>query len=103
MTARKPLESVRRAFRIVWILQGHTFDGLRLQQVAEALRCTPSTAYRDLETMAEEGVAERIPGREDSWRLTPKLIQLSRAHDADMTRTRRRIDDIDNRYTRLPK
>lgn len=102
MSSKRPLEAVRRAFKIVWILQGHAFDGVRLKQIAEALRTTPSTAYRDLETLAEEGVAERIPGKEDSWRLSPRLIQIARAHEQDVARLRQSIDDFNNRCTRLP-
>ena len=48
----------------------------------------------------DEGIAERIPGNEECWRLTPKLIQLARAHDDELRRVRQRVDDIDQRYTR---
>lgn len=100
---KKPLEAVRRAFRIVWLLQGHTFNGQRLTAIADALHTAKPTVYRDLETLADEGLVERIPGREDYWRLTPKLIQLARAHDHEMTELRRRVEEIDQRYTRDPK
>lgn len=102
MSAKRPLESVRRAFRIVWLLQGHAYDGVRLKQVAEALGATACTALRDLETLREEGVTERIPGNEDCWRLAPKLIQVARAHEMDVARQRQKIDDYHNRCTRLP-
>lgn len=101
--ARKPFEAVRRALRIIWLLQGHSFDGLRLKAITEHLQTTMATAFRDMEVLADEGICERIPGREERWRLTPKLIQLSRAHDEEMTRLRRRVDEIDQRYTREPK
>lgn len=100
---KKPLEAVRRAFRIVWLLQGHVFNGLRLTAIAEALKTAKPTVYRDLETLSDEGLAERIPGREDYWRLTPKLIQLARAHDQEMAQLRSRVEEIDQRYTREPK
>jgi Transcriptional regulator len=93
-------QSARRALRLLWILQGHAFDGLRLKQIAEALEVASPTALRDLELLADEGVAERIPGKEESWRLTPKTIQLARAHDDEMRRVRERIENIDQRYTR---
>lgn len=96
-------KSVRRAIRVIWLLQGKTVDGLRLKDIATHLATTPSTAYRDLELLADEGVAERIPGREEYWRLTPKLVQLARAHDDEMQRLRRRLDEVDQRYTRSPK
>lgn len=104
MTAeKKPLESVRRALKIIFLLQGHTFEGLRLKTVADHLQTTMATAHRDLATLADEGVAERIPGRDDYWRLTPKLIQIARAHDIEMTRLRSRVEEIDQRYTREPR
>ncbi|MDA8449815.1 DeoR family transcriptional regulator [Acidovorax sp. GBBC 3332] len=93
-------QSARRALRLLWLLQGHAFDGLRLKQAAEALQVSSPTALRDLQLLADEGVAERIPGNEECWRLTPKLIQLARAHDDEMRRMRARVDDIDQRYTR---
>lgn len=96
------LKSARRALRLIWILQGNTMDGLRLAQVAASLGVPAPTAFRDLEMLAEEGVAERIPGRPEFWRLTPKLIQLSRAHDEEMQRLRRRVEETDHRYTRSP-
>lgn len=98
--AAEPKQAVRRTLRLLWILQGHSFDGLRLKQIAEQLQATPPTTLRDLEVLAAEGVAERIPGRDECWRLTPKLVQLARAHDDDMRRMRTRVDELDQRYTR---
>lgn len=98
--AAEPKQAVRRALRLLWILQGHAFDGLRLKQIAEVLQASAPTALRDLEVLAAEGVAERIPGRDECWRLTPKLVQLARAHDDDMRRARARVDELDQRYTR---
>lgn len=100
---KKPLETVRRALRIIWMLQGRSFEGLRLKAIAEGIGTNSVTAYRDLEALADEGMAERIPGRDEFWRLTPKLVQLARAHDAEMTRLRQKVDELDNRYTREPK
>lgn len=103
MAANEQRSSDRRVLKILWILQGHTLNGLRLKQVADALTIHPSTALRDLELMADEGVAERIPGRDEFWRLTPKLIQLARAHEQEMLRQRQHLDEIDQRYTRTPR
>ena len=90
----------RRAWRLLWVLQGHAFDGLRLAQVAKALDCSPTVALRLLETAADEGVAERIAGREDRWRLTPKLTQTAFAHQADVERARARLAEMGQRFTR---
>lgn len=100
MTKPQHHQSARRALRLLWVLQGNTWSGLRLKQVAEAMRVAAPMALRDLELLADEGLAERIPGNEECWRLTPRLIQLARAHDDELRRVRQRVDDIDQRYTR---
>lgn len=96
-------QSARRALRAIWILQGHTLEGLRLTAVAEALKTSLPNAYRDLCVLAEEGVAERIPGKEDSWRLTPKIVQVSRATGEEFARARGKIDEFEQRYSREPR
>lgn len=101
MSAAAPSASqTRRVLRLLFVLQGHGFNGLRLKQVAERLGASPSTAYRDLEVLAEEGMAERVPGQEDCWRLTPKLIQLAFAHQDETTRLADRVSEFQQRYTR---
>lgn len=102
MTASNSRQPARRALRLLWVLQGQTFEGMRLTKIAEALGVPPSTAHRDLHVLADEGVAERIPGREDFWRLSPRIIQLARAHDDEVQRLRRRVDEVNQRYTRNP-
>lgn len=103
MTAPKQdRQSARRTLRILWILQGNNRNGLRLTQIAEALGTSMPNALRDLEVMKEEGVTERIPGRQDCWRLTPKLGQIAAAHAREVAREREALDEFDNRYTREP-
>lgn len=103
MTAAKQgNQSARRAIRLLSILQGHAVQGLRLKQIAEALRVPSCTALRDLETLADEGFAERMPEASEFWRLSPRPIQIARAHDADIRKWRERVDELDQRYSRLP-
>lgn len=96
----KQRQSDRRVLSLLWVLQGHSMYGLRLKQLAEALGVAPPVALRDVQVLADEGLAERIPGHDEHWRLTPKLVQLARAHDEDMRRARSRVDELDQRYTR---
>lgn len=104
MTAPKQdRQSARRAIRAIWILQGHTLDGLRLTAIAEALKTSLPNALRDMGVLAEEGVAERIPGKEDHWRLTPKIVQIARATGEEFARLRAKIDEFEQRYSREPK
>ena len=93
-------QPTRRALRLIFALQGHTFEGLRLKQLADGIHGTPSTTLRDLELLADEGIAERIPGRDEYWRLSPRLVQLARAHELELARLRQRLDETEQRYSR---
>ena len=95
-------QPTRRALRLIFALQGHTFEGLRLKQLADGIKGTPSTTLRDLELLADEGIAERIPGRDEYWRLSPRLVQLARAHEQEMARLRQRLEETEQRYSRNP-
>jgi DNA-binding IclR family transcriptional regulator len=97
-----PNQPTRRALRLLFLLQGHAFEGLRLKQLADGLGASPSTTLRDLELLAEEGIAERIPGRDEYWRLSPRLVQLARAHEQEMARVRQRLEETEQRYSRTP-
>jgi DNA-binding IclR family transcriptional regulator len=102
MTATENQLSARRALRAIFLMQGQVFEGVRLQQLAEALQCSPSTTLRTLEVLADEGVAERIPGREQHWRLTPRMIQLARAVELAFAEHVKAIDEFKARYSRTP-
>lgn len=104
MSAVKPdRQSARRALRAVFVLQGHIIAGLRLTQIAEALETSLPNALRDLEVLAEEGVAERIPDRKEAWRLTPKIVQLAAAAGREFAQEHERIDEFSQRYSRDPR
>lgn len=92
--------AARRVLRALFALQGHAFEGVRLKDVAAALDASPSTALRTLEVMQAEGIAERIPGRDEFWRLSPRVIQLARAHEQEMAQLRERLHETEQRYSR---
>lgn len=102
MSASASNQAARRVLKVIYILKGNTINGLRLKAIAESLGAPPSTTLRTLELLEDEGTAERIPGREENWRLTPKLIQLSFAHAEEFSRARNHIDELDQRFTRRP-
>lgn len=99
---KKDRQSARRALRVIWILQGHVLDGMRLTQIAESLQTALPNAFRDMEMLADEGVVERIPGRQDCWRLTPKIVQIARATGEEFALARAKVDEFDQRYSREP-
>lgn len=92
----------RRALRALFALQGHAFEGIRLKDVAEALAASPSTTLRTLEVLQEEGIAERVPGNPEFWRLSPRLVQIARAHEIELARVRQRLEETEQRYSRNP-
>lgn len=94
--------AARRAIRALFALQGHAFDGVRLKEIALAVEASPSTTLRTLETMQDEGIAERIPGKDEFWRLSPRVIQLARAHEQELVRLQERLAEIEQRYSRTP-
>lgn len=99
MSAPAPLA---RAKAVIETLVGHNFNGLRNQQVANAIHASASTTFRTLEALEAIGWAERVPGRDDRWRLSPRLIQLAIAHQHETARLTQQVDDFINRYSRSP-
>lgn len=91
-----------RALVLIEALAGHVVDGMRLSALAELVQQPAYATLRDLQALAALGYAERIPGREDSWRLTSRICRVAHAHREEMTRQRLRIDQIDHNYTRTP-
>jgi len=91
-----------RAKAVIEALAGHNFDGLRNQQVADAVQQSAPTTLRDLQALEAIGWAERVPGKDERWRLSPRLIQLAVAHAAEVARITQRVDDFANRYSRTP-
>jgi DNA-binding IclR family transcriptional regulator len=98
----KTMQPARRAYRLLWVLQGQTTNGLRLVQIAKALGCSSTVALRLLETADDEGIVERIPDKSEFWRLSPKIIQISFAHGDELQRLKNRYDELRDRYIRKP-
>lgn len=94
--------NLTRAKAVIEALAGQNFDGLRNQQVADAVRQSAPTTLRDLQALEAIGWAERIPGKDERWRLSPRLIQLAIAHQHETARLSQRLDDFTNRYSRNP-
>lgn len=100
MSAPDSQLATRRALRAIFLLQGRTFEGAQLKVIAEALDCSASTTLRTLEVMQDEGIVERIPGRETFWRLSPRTIQLARAVEQEFAQMQARTDELKHRFSR---
>ncbi|MEX3556679.1 MAG: hypothetical protein VB131_09255 [Burkholderia gladioli] len=54
-----------------------------------------------MEAMLEEGLVERIPGRNDFWRLTPRIVEVARQTDIEFVQLRQRVAEHESRYSRI--
>ncbi len=88
--------------RLLFGLAGHSRSGLRLKQIADGIGESPSTTLRNLQRLAEDGLVERSPYDQDNWRLSPRIVQIALAHQAEVAREERQLDDFKNRYSRSP-
>lgn len=81
-------------------LAGNEFDGVLPVELARALATTASNVTRDLANLETAGFAERLPtGR---WRLGPKLVQIALAFSTHVAKKADQLDELKQRYTRLP-
>ncbi|HEL3749987.1 helix-turn-helix domain-containing protein [Stenotrophomonas maltophilia] len=88
--------------RLLFALAGHSRAGLRLKPIADGIGESPSTTLRNLQRLAEDGLVERSPFDQDNWRLSPRIVQIALAHQAEVAREERQLDDFKNRYSRSP-
>ncbi|HEL7673009.1 TPA: helix-turn-helix domain-containing protein [Stenotrophomonas maltophilia] len=88
--------------RLLFALAGHSRTGLRLKPIADGIGESPSTTLRNLQRLAEDGLVERSPFGRDNWRLSPRIVQIALAHQAEVAREERQLDDFKNRYSRSP-
>ncbi|MBN8637943.1 MAG: hypothetical protein J0M07_21670 [Anaerolineae bacterium] len=94
--------NLARSWAVIEALAGHSAEGLRLAQGADAVRQSAPTTLRDLQALESLGRAERIPGKDERWRLSPRIVQLAIAHHNEVAREEQRLSDFKNRYSRQP-
>lgn len=91
---------ISRAIGLLFILQGHNYTGLRLTQIAENVNAQKSTVLRNLQALESAGAVERVPGREEAWRLSPRIVQLAIAHYDEVEQQNKRRQDFIAAYSR---
>jgi acetyl-CoA synthetase len=84
------LSTARAALQVIWLLAREP-DGVRADEVAEALGKSVSTAYNLLASLCDEGVAERRPG--SAYRLTT-LFRETVAEQGDRHDLSGVVDDL---------
>lgn len=102
MTKREyPNAAQSRGYAVLLALAGNEFLGLLPSEVAKKIGASQSLITRDLSVLKAAGLAEQIQetGR---WRLGPKLVQIAVAFQVHLDASRRRLDEVNQRYTRIP-
>lgn len=89
-----------RLLKVIETLSGNEVFGLRLRDVAQAVKASDPTVLRDLQTMEEGGWAQQM---EDSkWRLAARPIQCLTNFQWGLQSAGIKLADVQQRYTRLP-
>lgn len=90
----------QRLLRVIVALAGNEFDGLPPGVVAKVSGGTAGSATRDLANLIQAGMAEEMDN--GNYRLGPKLIQIAMAFMRHRDQIARRVDEMNQRYTRTP-
>lgn len=80
MPGSEPVQSLSRGLDMLTAL-AKSEDGLRLNDVAEALKLSPSTAHNLIKTMRLKGFVEK--GKDGKFRLGPVLFEIAGSKGGD--------------------
>ena len=87
-----------KALSVLFALAGHEVQGLTNNEIAAATGLSASAATQYRQVLEDEGMVETImPGR---YRLTPKIVQVARDHQAGLERMRHLVAETGQRYSR---
>lgn len=89
-----------RLLKVIEALSGNEVFGIRLKEVAAAVKANDPTVLRDLNTLASAGWAKQ--DEVGLWRLGPKTIQITANFHSGVINAQQRLDEISQRYTRKP-
>lgn len=92
----------QRVLQILMLLAGHELFGLAPNEIAKAVRTSPSNVTRDLANLHAAGLAEQVQdtGR---WRITPRLGQIGLRVMNALGEARRRVEETAQRFTVTPR
>uniref|UniRef100_UPI0035C6947B helix-turn-helix domain-containing protein n=1 Tax=Serratia quinivorans TaxID=137545 RepID=UPI0035C6947B len=84
-----------RILRVLKALRGHTLTGVSNRELAAALNDSPANINRALNTLIEEGLAQKLDnGR---FALSTQTLQIAVAHSNEMGRAQEHINEINQR------
>ena len=100
-TDKKSLGNAQlRLLKVIEALAGNEVFGIRLKDVAAAVKTSDPTVLRDLQTLQAAGWA--LQDESGLWRLHTKPVQIATSFMFSIDSAKRRIDEICQRYTRKP-
>ena len=93
-------EAQLRLLQVVEVLSGNEVFGMRLTDVADALKISAPTALRDLRTLEAGRWAQQLD--DNKWRLAAKPIQILSNFQAGLQNATEKLREVQQRYTCLP-
>jgi len=91
----------QRMLKIIQAMSGNELKGVKQSDFVSAFKVSAGTIVRDLDNLETAGWAERVPGLEDRWRLTPAVIQIAVRHQQHVMNMQSKLDDVKQRYSRV--
>lgn len=89
-----------RLLKVIEALSGHEVFGIRLKEVAAAVQADAPKIFRDLQTLEAGGWASQ--DESGRWRLGTKPVQIATHFSWGIDEARKRLDEIQQRFTRKP-
>ncbi len=99
MTDSYENKTSQRLLKLVEMMAGHEVEGIRPADLAKAVGAKPPTITRDLANLELAGWAQRVDGS-TSWRLTPRVGQISTTIQTNLIKARARVTEAEQRYSR---
>lgn len=87
--------SATRTLNIVKTLKGHSLNGLSNQEIATALKESPSNITRAIDTLISAGMVRKLEtGR---FALSVQTLQIAVSHLKEMEKAKHQIDELNQR------
>ena len=93
-------QAQRRIIQVIFALAGNELMGLAPSEIQRSLGVnSASTVTRDLAVLKDLGIAEQVQetGR---WRLGPRVVQIARDFELNLSRAKTKVAELEQRYTR---
>lgn len=89
-----------RVLQVIEVLSGNEVFGMRLTDIAKAMRTPAPTTLRDLQAAEAGGWTQQL--EDGKWRLAAKAIQTLTNFQFGLQSAAHKVDEVKQRYTRLP-